>query len=347
MKPAKKKPAAKGVKKAPAPPILPRRAKSTADGANDPLRLLIENAKDYAVCMLDPSGRVASWNIGAERLTGYRQDEIFGKPFSCFYSAEEIQRRRPEFVLKTAGAHGRYEEQTWRVRKDGSRFFANVLITAMRRAKGTLTGFSLITRDLTDVRFAEIARGIYESFPDAIAVIDRHGRITQMNAQVESIFGYSRNELQDKPVEFLMPERFRERHVKHITGYIADPRMRPMGVGLELFGQRKDKSEFPVDIMLSPMTTESGSMVIAVVRDVTAPKQATESARKTNEELMALVAELQRRESEMQALISMDDLLQSCTRSEEAYQGRWPGRWRAFCRADRMPGSFACVGSIS
>ena len=320
MKPPKKKSATKGVKKAPAPPILPRRAKSTADGADDPVRLLIENAKDYAVCMLDPSGRVASWNIGAERLTGYRQDEIFGKPFSCFYSAEEIQRRRPEFVLKTAGAHGRYEEQTWRVRKDGSRFFANVLITAMRRAKGTLTGFSLITRDLTDVRFAEIARGIYESFPDAIAVIDRHGRITQMNAQVESIFGYSRNELQDKPVEFLMPERFRERHVKHITGYIADPRMRPMGVGLELFGQRKDKSEFPVDIMLSPMTTESGSMVIAVVRDVTAPKQATESARKTNEELMALVAELQRRESEMQALISMDDLLQSCTAQDEAYK---------------------------
>jgi diguanylate cyclase (GGDEF)-like protein/PAS domain S-box-containing protein len=320
VKPPKKKPAAKGVKKAPAPPILPRRAKSTADGADDPVRLLIENAKDYAVCMLDPSGRVASWNIGAERLTGYRQDEIFGKPFSCFYSAEEIQRRRPEFVLKTAGVHGRYEEQTWRVRKDGSRFFANVLITAMRRAKGTLTGFSLITRDLTDVRFAEIARGIYESFPDAIAVIDRHGRITQMNAQVESIFGYSRNELQDKPVEFLIPERFRERHVRHITGYIADPRMRPMGVGLELFGQRKDKSEFPVDIMLSPMTTESGSMVIAVVRDVTVSKQATESARKTNEELMALVAELQRRESEMQALISMDDLLQSCTAQDEAYK---------------------------
>ena len=320
MKPPKKKSATKGVKKAPAPPILPRRAKSTADGADDPVRLLIENAKDYAICMLDPSGRVASWNIGAERLTGYRRDEIFGKPFSCFYSAEEIQRRRPEFVLKTAGAHGRYEEQTWRVRKDGSRFFANVLITAMRRAKGTLTGFSLITRDLTDVRFAEIARGIYESFPDAIAVIDRHGRITQMNAQVEAIFGYSRNELQDKPVEFLMPERFRERHVKHITGYIADPRMRPMGVGLELFGQRKDKSEFPVDIMLSPMTTESGSMVIAVVRDVTAPKQATEIARKTNEELMALVAELQRRESEMQALISMDDLLQSCTAQDEAYK---------------------------
>jgi len=320
VKSPKKKRAAKGVNKAPASPTLPRRAKSTAGVGDEPVRLLIENAKDYAICKLDPRGRVASWNIGAERLTGYRQDEILGKHFSCFYPAEDIQRRRPDFVLKTAAAEGRHEEQTWRVRKDGSRFFANVLITAMRHKNGTLTGFSLITRDLTDVRFAEIARGLYESFPDAIAVIDRHGRISEMNAQVESIFGYSRSELQDKPVEFLIPERFRERHVKHITSYIADPRMRPMGVGLELFGQRKDKSEFPVDIMLSPMTTESGSMVIAIVRDVTAPKLATESVRKTNEELLALVAELQRRDSEMQALISMDDLLQSCTTQEEAYK---------------------------
>jgi diguanylate cyclase (GGDEF)-like protein/PAS domain S-box-containing protein len=320
VKPPKKKAETKGPSQAPAPRILPKPARSTPGVRDEILRLLVENAKDYAVCMLDPAGHVASWNMGAERLTGYRQDEILGKHFSCFYPAEDVRRRRPEFILKTAAADGRHEEQTWRVRKDGSRFFANVLITAMRHAKDTLAGFSLITRDLTDVRFAEIARGLYESFPDAIAVVDRHGKISEMNAQVESIFGYSRQELQDKPVEFLIPERFRERHVKHITGYIADPRMRPMGVGLELLGQRKDKSEFPVDIMLSPMTTDSGSMVIAIVRDVTEPKQATESVRKTNEELLALVAELRRRDSEMQALISMDDLLQSCTTPEEAFR---------------------------
>jgi diguanylate cyclase (GGDEF)-like protein/PAS domain S-box-containing protein len=320
LKPPKKTSAAKGLSQPPGAQSSPRRLKSTPEVRDELLRLFIDNASDYAVFMLDPSGRVASWNIGAERLTGYRQDEILGKHFSCFYPAEDIQRRRPDFVLKTAGTESRHEEQTWRVRKDGSRFFANVTITAMRRVKGTITGFSLITRNLTDVRFAEIARGLYESFPDAIAVIDRHGKISEMNAQVESIFGYSRQELQDKPVEFLIPERFRERHVKHITAYIADPRTRPMGVGLELLGQRKDKSEFPVDIMLSPMTTATGSMVIAVVRDVTAPKQATESVRKTNEELLALVTELRRRDSEMQALISMDDLLQSCTTPEEAFK---------------------------
>ena len=320
MKRPKKKPEANGPSKTPGAGALPIPVRSTPEVRDELLRLFIENAKDYAACMLDPTGRVASWNIGAERLTGYRQDEILGKHFSCFYPAEDIQRRRPEFVLKTAAGDGRHEEQSWRVRKDGSRFFANVTIMARRRAKGPLAGFSLIIRNLTDVRFAEIARGLYESFPDAIAVIDRHGKITEMNAQVESIFGYSRQELQDKPVEFLIPERFRERHVKHITRYIADPRTRPMGVGLELLGQRKDKSEFPVDIMLSPMTTESGSMVIAIVRDVTEPKRATESVRKTNEELLVLVAELRRRDSEMQALISMDDLLQSCTTPEEAFK---------------------------
>ncbi|HEY7221644.1 MAG TPA: diguanylate cyclase [Candidatus Binatia bacterium] len=320
MKPPKKKPEANGPNKTPASRALPKPVRSTPEVRDELLRLFIENAKDYATCMLDPTGRVTSWNLGAERLTGYRQDEILGKHFSCFYPAEDIQRRRPEFILKTAAADGRHEEQTWRVRKDGSRFFANVTIAARRRAKGPVAGFSLVIRNLTDVRFAEIARGLYESFPDAIAVIDRYGKISEMNAQVEVIFGYSRQELQDKPVEFLIPERFRERHVKHITSYIADPRTRPMGVGLELFGQRKDKSEFPVDIMLSPMTTESGSMVIAIVRDVTGPKRATESVRKTNEELLALVAELRRRDSEMQALISMDDLLQSCTTPEEAFK---------------------------
>jgi diguanylate cyclase (GGDEF)-like protein/PAS domain S-box-containing protein len=283
-------------------------------------RLLAESANDYAIFMLDPDGCVVSWNVGAERLTGYRADEIIGKHFSCFYSADDIRRGMPELVLTTATTEGRNEDQSWRVRKDGSCFFANVIITALRDKKGNLTGFSKITRDLTEVRFAEIARGLFESFPDAIIVIDRHGRITQMNAQVECIFGYSREELQDKPVDILIPERFQERHVKHIGGYVADPRTRPMGRGLELLGRRKNRSEFPVDIMLSPIDRDGVNMVIAVVRDITEPKQAAESARKTNDELMALVTELQRRDSEMQALISMDDLLQSCTTQEEAYK---------------------------
>jgi diguanylate cyclase (GGDEF)-like protein/PAS domain S-box-containing protein len=320
MRRPKKKQAGKEITKAPRSKVFQRRAKSPPGGYLSPFHLLVENAKDYAISMLDPDGRVTSWNVGAERLTGYRADEIIGKHFSCFYLADDIQRGKPELVLKNATAEGRYEDQSWRVRKDGSRFFGNVIITALRNKEGKLTGFAQITHDLTEVRFAQTARGVFESFPDPILVIDRHGRITQMNAQLASIFGYSREELKDKPVEVLIPQRFRERHVKHVASYIADPHTRPMGVGLELFGRRKDKSEFPVDIMLSSMDTDNDSMVIAVVRDITAPKQAAESIRKTNDELLALVTELQRRDSEMQSLISMDDLLQSCTTQEEAYK---------------------------
>jgi diguanylate cyclase (GGDEF)-like protein/PAS domain S-box-containing protein len=176
------------------------------------------------------------------------------------------------------------------------------------------------TRDLTQVRFAKIARRLFESFPDAIVVIDRTGNIVQMNDQVESIFGYRRGELLDSPMNVLIPEWFGERHVKAVAERVADPHPHPMRVELELLGKRKDQSEFPVEIMLGPMPAENDGMVIAVVRDITEPKQAAESVRKTNEELMALVTELQRRDSEMQSLISMDDLLQSCTTQEEAYK---------------------------
>jgi diguanylate cyclase (GGDEF)-like protein/PAS domain S-box-containing protein len=165
-------------------------------------------------------------------------------------------------------------------------------------------------------RFAQIAKRLFESFPDAIVVLDRAGNIAQMNAQVESIFGYRRAELLDSPMNVLIPEWLRERQVKTV----AEPRSHPMRLRLELSGRRKDQSQFPVEIMLSPMPADDGDLVIAVVRDITEPKQAAASVIKTNEDLMALVTELQRRDREMQSLISMDDLLQSCTTLDEAFK---------------------------
>ena len=280
---------------------------------------LVESMKDCAIFTLDPEGCVVGWNFGAERLKRYRSDEIIGKHFSCFYSADDIRLGRPDLALKSAAAEGRHEEQSWRIRKDGSLFFGNVIITALTR-EGNLAGFSLFTRDLTDLKFAEITRGLFESFPDAIAVLDRHGKITRINAQLEAMFGYTAQELQDKPANVLIPERLSAQYGKYLTGYVADPGGRPLGAGLELFGRRKDKSEFPINIMLSPMDSDGISGVIAVVRDITEPKQAAERLRKTNDELMTSVSKLQRRDSEMQSLISMDDLLQSCTSQEEAYK---------------------------
>jgi diguanylate cyclase (GGDEF)-like protein/PAS domain S-box-containing protein len=177
-----------------------------------------------------------------------------------------------------------------------------------------------IKRDVTEMRFAQIAKGLLESFPDGILVIDRDGKIIEINAQVEAIFGYSREELQNQPVEILIPERFRESYAKHIGDYLAQSEERPLGAGVELFGQRKNKSEFPADMILGRIDKDGGGELIAVVRDITESKAAAERVRRSNNELRALVTELQRRDSEMQSLISMDDLLQSCTTQAEAYK---------------------------
>ena len=124
-------------------------------GSEESFRLLVEGVTDYAIIMLDPKGNVASWNTGAERIKGWRPEEIVGKHFSCFYPPEAIQRSLPERELKEAGEMGRFEDEGWRVKKDGSRFWANVVITSMRGADGTLHGFAKITRDLTERKQAE------------------------------------------------------------------------------------------------------------------------------------------------------------------------------------------------
>lgn len=261
-----------------------------------------------------------SWNAGAERLTGYRSEEILGNHFARFYSADDSRRGAPDLALKIAESQGVYEDQGWHVRKDGSSFFSMLNVAALRDGKGKLIGFSIVSRDLTETRFAELARGLFESFPDAILVVDAQGRIVQANARVETIFGYNRAELRDQPVEALIPELFANHHVDKITDLVASSHALSMGVSLELFGQRKNRSEFPAEVSLNPMDSDRGAMVIAVVRDITEPKQAAERIRRTNAELTALVDELQRRDHEMRALISMDDLLQSCTSQEEAYK---------------------------
>ena len=231
---------------------------------------------------------------------GVHREEIVGQHFSRFYPAEDIQNGKPENELKTAAEQGRFEDDGWRIRKDGSRFWANVIITALRNPQGKLVGFAKVTRDFTERRNAEEAvrlsekrfRSLFEFSPDAILVIDDAGKITEANSQVGKFFGYTREDLAGQPIELLIPERFRNIHPGHRTEYSAHPRTRQMGIGLELYARRKDGTEFPVDIMLSPVETPSGKVVLSVIRDLSEKKRAEEEIERRDREKRYLEEEL-------------------------------------------------------
>ena len=263
-------------------------------------RLLVEDVKDYAIFMLDPEGRVASWNAGAQHIKGYTAEEIVGQHFSRFYAEDDIRRRKPEEELRIAASEGKLEDEGWRLRKDGSRFWADVVITAIRNPKGDLLGFAKITRDFTERKATEERlersesrfRALFEFSPDAIVVTDHQGRITEVNTQVENMFGYSPSELAGQPVEMLIPERFRRAHPGHRIDYVERSRTRPMGAGLELRGLRKDGTEFPVDIMLSAVESGDSKMILSVVRDLSEKMRAQEELERKEREKLYLEEEL-------------------------------------------------------
>ncbi len=192
--------------------------------------LLVENIRDYGILMLDLDGRITSWNKGAQRIKGYSADEIIGRHFSCFYPEEDVASGKPARELAIAAAEGRYEEEGWRLRKDGTRFWANVIVAPIRDKSGTLTGFSKVTRDLSGERRAERKfRDLLEAAPDAIIIVNQAGDIVIVNSQAERLFGYARTELIGGKIELLLPERCKNRHPSHREGFFAAPQARPMG----------------------------------------------------------------------------------------------------------------------
>jgi PAS domain S-box-containing protein len=257
-------------------------------------RILLDGIQDHAVFMMDPQGKIVSWNAGAERIKGYAAGEIIGRDFSCFFLAEDILRGRPQEILRLTAAKGRHEEQAMRVRKNGSKFLASLKFTCLRAGDGNLRGFSELCHDLSESKEAgEKYRGLLEAAPDGIVVVDEHGEIVLLNLQAEKQFGYYRDELVGQKVTNIIPEGFAERLVADGLRSAEDALAQRIGTGIELMGRRKDGSEFPIEIMLSPLRGADGILVTAAVRDITERKKAEEHLIKT-------VAELKRSNDELE-----------------------------------------------
>lgn len=283
---------------------------------SDLLRIMIGSMVDYAVMTLDPTGHITSWNAGAARIKGYAAAEILGHHISIFYLPEDTAADRPGRLLAEAAANGHSEDEGWRRRKDGSRFWANVVVSAIRDASGTLRGFGKVTRDLSEREAAAISlqsvrdesmarmadrlneltrlnnayaqsearfRRVVEAAPSAMVMIDVDGNIEMVNAQAERVFGYPRNEMVGQSVELLIPERFRNHHPGLRQGFFAAPGSRPMGAGRDLFSRRKDGTEFPVEIGLNPLETEDGIKVLSAIVDISSRRRSEERFQKVVE----------------------------------------------------------------
>jgi PAS domain S-box-containing protein len=249
-------------------------------------RMLLDGIEDYAIFMMDPRGQILSWNAGAERIKGYRADEIIGQNFSCFFPPEDIEQGRPEEILRLTSAAGRHEEQGTRVRKDGSRFLASLTFTALHDQAGDLRGFSEFSHDLTESKeSAAKYRGLLEAAPDAMVVVNQAGVIVLVNVQAERQFGYRRDELVGHKVVNIIPEGFAERLIADATRSTAEALAQQIGMGIELSGRRKDGTEFPIEIMLSPLESAKGILVTAAIRNISARKKAEQELAVANQVL--------------------------------------------------------------
>ncbi len=258
-------------------------------------RMLLNGIQDYAIFMLDPEGRIVSWNAGAERIKGYTAEQIIGHDFSCFFPPDEIATGRPQDVLRITAESGRYEEQGRRVRKDGSQFLATVTLTALRDRAGALLGFSEISRDLSESQESEARyRGFLEAAPDAMIVVNQLGEIVVLNVQAENQFGYHRHELVGQQVKNIIPEGFAERLVSDALRSDADALAQQIGTGIELTARRKDGGEFPIELMLSPLVNADGTLVTAAIRDITKRRTAEAHLLRNVDELYRSNEELQR-----------------------------------------------------
>jgi PAS domain S-box-containing protein len=261
-------------------------------------RLAVVGVQEYSILRLDPTGHIASWNASAELIKGWQAGEIIGQHFSVFYPPDDTQLGKPQHELEVALAAGRYEEEGWRVRKDGSRFWAHVIITPVYSASGQLRGFAKVARDMTQRRSAEAAlrgseariAGIVNSAMDAIISVDRHQQIVLFNSAAEKMFRCPAGQALGQPIEKFIPSRFRAAHQHHVRSFEqTGVTSRSMGALGTLSGLRFDGEEFPIEAAISQIEVAGQPIFTVILRDITERKQAEEALR-ASEQQLSLVA---------------------------------------------------------
>src|SRR5437667_82498 len=253
---------------------------------------LLESAPD-AIVGVDDQGRIVLINSQTEKIFGYGRDELLNQPVEILLP-ERVrrahERHRAGYVVDPRTRPMGVGLDLAGRRKDGSEFPAEISLSPFQTRDGVIV--TSIIRDISDRRKVEGKfRGLLEAAPDAMIIVERTGRIVRVNSQAERVFGYRRDQLLGQPVEMLVPERFRGHHPEHRVAYFEGPRVRAMGSGLELYGLRRDGSEFPVEISLSPLETEEGILVTSAIRDVS-ERRALVRERAARAEAEKLVLEL-------------------------------------------------------